>query len=766
MKIRSIRMQSFGNTRERYYNNIPDGLTVIVGNNESGKTTTMEFMRSTMFPGRPSYPIPSKTDSGSMEIETDTGERRILQREGRKVTEIEGRPLPEVMTAMDQRTYRSVFAMDLADLTDTEAISSENIKNRFLTIPGGELVSGILKDIETSMTGIMNTDRITTKNLIGKLNEDILLIKTEIGELEYRMQGYDTLASQKEELQFRLSALKAEQSDIEKERIRRNRLEAQRENLGSLSVLNNERRSLEYSEQLSEDAVIRYAQLVQVMNGFIDEVNEYGDIEEVPEDFYNDLSSYDNDLRGFMHGYDKMIDRREELKDRIAEDEDFIEDSKIPREMATEEVMNELEQASRFNLPIIPIILFIAGGLVMAGLGFTAQGIAAGAALCAFGLLLLILKLRTNNHRKWMESRGYPPISRDRLPSFIVKLGKVNEAAKRITAAKNEIISITNSIDETENGLITLMADLDIEYTGMKEGSAFVSSYVEQMRDRKSRNEDIMKKTDRIDTMSEEIDSIVSAYGGKETFEKMCTDNHKLKNVDIQLSQLRGSIETASGMTVQELSEELAREWNEKDMTDIISEVNRSIGDISRQMNSLLSDDALTVAYNGLNSKRSELAEAIKEWGVLSLEESIVNHACSELYGQMQPSVIETANRYLGMMTDNRYSIDPDPRLMDVVIRDKAEHKTSKQWSSGLGDQVYLSLKMAVAKEMGSERMPMILDDILVRFDIQRKARACEAILEFAKDQQVFLFSCDTSIRRLFPDGTNIIELGGNDVKA
>ena len=95
--------------------------------------------------------------------------------------------------------------------------------------------------------------------------------------------------------------------------------------------------------------------------------------------------------------------------------------------------------------------------------------------------------------------------------------------------------------------------------------------------------------------------------------------------------------------------------------------------------------------------------------------------------------------------------IDADPRQNELVIRDSADRfKRSPQWSSGLGDQVYLSVKMAVAKEMGTERLPMILDDVLVRFDPERKASACKAIREFADGQQVFLFSC---VPLEFPEG-------------
>jgi Uncharacterized conserved protein len=762
MKIRSIRMVSFGKIRNRSFENIPDGLTVVVGNNETGKTTTMEFMRSTMFPGRSSaYPVPSKTDSGSMELETDAGEKLILQREHKKVTEIAGRPLPGDMLSIDQKTYRSVFAMDLADLTDSEAISSENIKNRFLTIPGGENVPDVLKELDSMKTEIMNSERITERNKVGSLNEDIGSLKMSIGRLEERMDEYDELAERRRGLKKELTALHQKQDEIEKEKTRRNMLEAQRGSLRKLAELDEERGRLDYSRTLSSDDVKRYGTATADAERLSREIEEYGEIkEDVSDEFLEELRSYENDLRSFIKGYDEMTDRREHLKDNIAEDEEFIEETGIPRELATDEAIREIEKAAKFKAPFIPIILLAAGiGLIALSSFIGKIAVLGGVALAGLGVLLLALALKKGGFKKWMATNGYEGISRDRVPSFLVKLERVNEASKRITISKEEIVSITDSLNETEQGLRELLNELEHEYEGMKEGFDFVSGYIKDIDDKRRRDSEILEMMDETDSLYDEIDTIHTKYDGKEGFMQICSDNRNLQDLDIRAKDLRENIEEATGMKVQDIIEELKMNWIAPDLGPEVESVNHSIGEVSTYMSSLISDGELGSLYEELNSKRAELTDAVREWGILALQESMVNVACTELYSKMQPSVIKTANRYLGMMTDERYSIDPDPRLNEVVIRDRLEHKTSRQWSSGLGDQVYLSLKMAVAKEMGSEHLPMILDDVLVRFDIGRRVGAITAILDFAKDQQAFLFSCDTSVAALFPDGTNIITL-------
>ena len=80
-----------------------------------------------------------------------------------------------------------------------------------------------------------------------------------------------------------------------------------------------------------------------------------------------------------------------------------------------------------------------------------------------------------------------------------------------------------------------------------------------------------------------------------------------------------------------------------------------------------------------------------------------------------------------------------------VHLEDKSlARKEEVAWSAGLADQVYLSIRLGLAREFGrhSEPVPVILDDVLVKFDPARRQNAARVILDFAREQQVLLFSC------------------------
>ena len=68
----------------------------------------------------------------------------------------------------------------------------------------------------------------------------------------------------------------------------------------------------------------------------------------------------------------------------------------------------------------------------------------------------------------------------------------------------------------------------------------------------------------------------------------------------------------------------------------------------------------------------------------------------------------------------------------------------SAMWrSEGTVDQLYLALRLAVAREL-TPTAPLILDDALVRFDDARHRAAMEILKEEAENKQVILFTCQT----------------------
>ena len=60
----------------------------------------------------------------------------------------------------------------------------------------------------------------------------------------------------------------------------------------------------------------------------------------------------------------------------------------------------------------------------------------------------------------------------------------------------------------------------------------------------------------------------------------------------------------------------------------------------------------------------------------------------------------------------------------------------------GTIDQLYLSLRLAIAKELCKESMPIILDEAFAYYDDERLENILKYLNEECKDNQVIIFTC------------------------
>jgi len=74
--------------------------------------------------------------------------------------------------------------------------------------------------------------------------------------------------------------------------------------------------------------------------------------------------------------------------------------------------------------------------------------------------------------------------------------------------------------------------------------------------------------------------------------------------------------------------------------------------------------------------------------------------------------------------------------------------------SRGTREQLYLSLRFGLIREFGerTERLPVVVDEVLVNFDPKRAGRAARAFAELANTNQVLVFTCHPEIVQQFQE--------------
>lgn len=176
-----------------------------------------------------------------------------------------------------------------------------------------------------------------------------------------------------------------------------------------------------------------------------------------------------------------------------------------------------------------------------------------------------------------------------------------------------------------------------------------------------------------------------------------------------------------------------------------LGELQRTQGAIDNEIFRLAGDDSMTSALQKKEKIEAELKSALEEWLTLMYTEELLTRAQTIYESGRQPQIMKMANEFLKDMTMGKYSLHMADNGKDIFIEDSTHAvKNEKIWSSGTGDQVFLAIRLAMALSFGEqiEPLPIVLDDIFVRFDEKRQRETLRFLMELGKKQQIFLFTC------------------------
>ena len=164
------------------------------------------------------------------------------------------------------------------------------------------------------------------------------------------------------------------------------------------------------------------------------------------------------------------------------------------------------------------------------------------------------------------------------------------------------------------------------------------------------------------------------------------------------------------------------------------------LGQCMGQMESLGQEEQL---LHQLSMVQNRIARLEEYYSALNLAQETLEQASQELQRRFAPQIAQHARDIFAKLTDGRY--DRLQLSQDLSIQAGAADETtlhSAMWrSDGTADQLYLALRLAVSEAL-IPKMPLVLDDTLVRFDDSRLALAMNLLKELSNDRQVILFTC------------------------
>ena len=166
---------------------------------------------------------------------------------------------------------------------------------------------------------------------------------------------------------------------------------------------------------------------------------------------------------------------------------------------------------------------------------------------------------------------------------------------------------------------------------------------------------------------------------------------------------------------------------------------------------------------------RTECAAALLQWRRLCLAERLLGRTLEDFIRDRQPEVLAAASRAFALVTGGRYTqvvqqVQGDAAL--AVLDRGGARRTPRELSRGTAEQLYLALRLGLAEEFAqrSVALPLVLDDVLVNFDVGRAEAMLRAFYKYLDGgkRQVLLFTCHERTRdlaRAVGGGCRVVDL-------
>ncbi len=768
MRINKIYISAFGGLKD-FTLELKDGLNVIYGNNEEGKSTVASFIKA-MFYGtgrssknlsesvRQKYtPWDGSAMAGRIYFE-DKNKQYCLEREFRKsdstdrimLTDLDSGKQLNVGENVGQQFFgfsaatfeRSLFIGNGDFIKDDTAAGEINGKLSNIAITGAEDVS--YKKIEKNILDTRNK-LISKSGKSGSYNEDLqrlnsledrLLKAEEDTRLKQRLN--DEGAQKAKEFKVlgkKYSALK-QKLDLKHDFENRERLSEFLDTKHQLDKVN-------ASLTLSDGTVVNEMFAQKVEFG----INKYQKNEERYAQINDDIVQIKETVElqnktSAAEAKRKIGELNVKLEALTAEKAEIgkLQQKNENDVIELKKQLNELqEKKAKFN----PLLLLVAVVAAAVGIILTSPIFYAAIALYAVAAVMLVL-------------------------SFIIK--PQNKSA--VIGLQNELTGANNALSETvtsKNLLQEQINNINAEINNLSSVlNADAAIKQQRLADLEEKENALKAEKEKLDSAKSGLLSLLSGFGIDDInkAEALCND---LKQKTEQQKSLKLQLKTASqylgNIDYDEAKSRLdvingGLEFEEIDFDAVEAEYKT----ISEEMAAL--KDTLTAIDTEIKAsfRNSENPEELKR-EIFFLKEKMQSKkgfcdSADLAVEVLQESFYELRRGYgntLEELTHSIFSDLTDGRYKSVSVSDELELSVEKAdvfgtrelgyLSLGTTHQAYLSLRLAIAKLLSDENpLPVFLDDSLSQYDDARTEKAIKYLKGYCADGQGVLFTCHSSI--------------------
>lgn len=250
------------------------------------------------------------------------------------------------------------------------------------------------------------------------------------------------------------------------------------------------------------------------------------------------------------------------------------------------------------------------------------------------------------------------------------------------------------------------------------------------------------KEPDELEEAERRSDTFKRLSEGIETLESQLLELRKGGTLEDLLSEAESVDADELPAHIKELESQLSI------LEGARSDIDQIIGAERSELGRMDGSDTAAEKREEAEDKLASIRPDAERYIQLSIARRIITEEIERYRQENQGPLLGRAGEIFSKLTGGSFSgleigYDEGDNPVILGIRDTGNTIGVEAMSDGTCDQLYLALRLAYIERYreDSEPMPLIVDDILIRFDDDRARAALEVLLDISEETQVIFFT-------------------------
>lgn len=706
MKIEEINIKKFGKLKNKDIN-FTDGINLVQGKNESGKSTLLQFIFSSFF-GFYKYkregireidlwrPWDDSVFSGQIKYKLDNGKAYHIDRNfnEKNPSVFEGRK------NVTDRYLRNKSSLEI--LEEQIGIDEEIFKNVVISKQNLQIIDDqgknvlIQKIINKSTSG---NENISLNSINKKLNDKL---RDEIGSNQTKAKPINILDSKL----YSLYEKKDEFENLEKAKIK---IEKDRQIVQDRFSSSSEKMKLiKKVQETKKDFFSEYSVIEALKSNLKLKYEKQSDIKQNLQKEYRE--SIENIARKNENEYNNLnLNSNIEIKGNVLERNEF----------EIEELKNKIEKkAFKKAIKYLSILLVAVFILILTNIIFK------NAKFKGLTTQNYFEKIKEIKYLKYTNIGIISAYILANIACITLDIINKNKRKNEIEYEFEYENENQNEFDPYGNNETEKIKDLkDFQ----KEEEQFLKSQMEFLsKDLKQDETNIKRREEIIKKKEKEFNFVIL----KEFSSKV--DSKYIKSI---LLMPTDKLKTEEGMLKQ---------IYEKAMYSL-SALEAQKLELNKKQNQILEIEEEISKYE------EERKELLKQREIIQIAKNILEEANEDLKKIIDPNFINVFNNIIFKITDEKYSIVNIEDESEIYAKDNEINKivNIKKLSGGTIDQFNLAFRIATLFTISDENMPIILDEAFANYDNYRLKNILKYLNEIKSKRQIIILTSNDREKRI-----------------